>query len=441
MAHLSALFLGFYLALHACYLPEFMLVYFGFSFPIVAGSGFLVLGIWLITGRLGRFFRTNISAPFVVMVFLWLLAAAVCSWKGYAVDLGIHVIRFYTAPIIFCGILLSLGLVRNAITLYALGFVVQLFFTWRYGVPGSTGRFNIPGTSMANPNDLAFNLLFGLAFSMIFLVKSNLLMRLFWFCFAMASLFFVLRTGSRANLITLLAMVIAAWIISSGRVRTLLIAGTLLTAMLFAVLVPRTNWSRLTTVFSASSEDIENNEAHLEGAISSTEARRNLQLRAIKISLLNPILGVGPRMFTYALDGYMRTMENYAKGSWQHPHNTYLDISSETGLPSLALYIGVIVWCLRTNYRNVRWAQFWPDVPGQALGISSALFLASVVYSVGTLFCSIPYLFQLPFLLGLTAANTLAMRDLGIQRYPVLRPLATNNPHFPAPRAVYGPVR
>jgi hypothetical protein len=39
--------------------------------------------------------------------------------------------------------------------------------------------------------------------------------------------------------------------------------------------------------------------------------------------------------------------------------------------------------------------------------------IASVVFSIGTLFCSIPYVGQLTFLLGLTAANWLALRDAG----------------------------
>ena len=431
MAWFAALLLGVYLALHACYMPEFMLVYFSFSFPIVAGTGILVAVLWLFIGRFTRFFETRIAGVFVLLLMWWLLAAAIHSFKGYFFDLVQYGIRFHATPLIICGLLLSLGLLRVTITTYALGFVVSLFLTWRYGIADSTGRFHVPKTSMANPNDLALNLLLGVTLMTVFLVDANLIKRVFWLCCTLASLYFMLRTGSRANLITLLVVIGAGWVISSGRVRVTIMAGAFLVLIVFAALVPHSNWSRLTTFFSASNEELGGQE-HLEGAIGSTEARKNLQIRAIKITLLNPVFGIGPNMFTYALDDYMRTQESFAKGTWLHPHNTYLDISAETGLVGVGLYIAVMIWCLRTNYRNVRWAQLWSTGPSQALGISSALFLATVTFSFGTLFCSIPYTGQLPFLVGLTAANSLAMRNAGLQRYPVSPPRAPLS---------YGPTR
>lgn len=423
IAWFGALLLGLYLALHACYMPEFMSVYFGFSFPIVAGTGILVAALWVFTGRFARFFETGIAGVFVLLLVWWLVAAAIHSFKGYFFDTVQYGIRFHATPLIICGLLLSLGLLRAAITTYALGFVVSLLFTWRYGIADSTGRFHVPETSMSNPNDLALNLLLGATFMTIFLVDANLIKRVIWLCCILASLYFMFRTGSRANLLTLLVITGAGWVISSGRVRVAIVAGALLILILFAALVPHSNWSRLTTFFSASNEDLAGGE-HLEGAIGSTEARKNLQIRAIKITLLNPVFGIGPQMFTYALDDYMRTQEAFTKGTWLHPHNTYLDISAETGLVGVGLYIAVMIWCLRVNYRNVRWAQVWSTGPSQALGISSALFLATIAFGFGTLFCSIPYTGQFPFLVGLTAANSLAMRNAGLQRYPVSPPRA-----------------
>ena len=439
MTRFATLLLGFYLALHASYISEMMIIYLGVSLPIVVVTGLMVVACCLVIGRVGRFFQSSISIPFFLMLVWWLLAAVIFSYKGYLIEMGEYAIRFHTAPIIFCGILLSTNLVRGAITGYAWGFVANLVFTWRYATPDADGRLHIAGTSMSNPNDLALNLLFGVALMTIFLVDSNLIKRVFWLVCTLASLLFMLRTGSRANLLTLLAMTMVACIISSGRVRAMVVAGSLLMLLVLAAVVPRSTWTRLTTFTSATSEDMAG-EGNLAGAIGSTEARKNLQVRAIKITLASPIFGVGPKMFPYALDGYMRVQENQAKGTWQVPHNTYLDISSETGLPGVALYLGVIIWCLRSNYRNVRWAQLWAEASGQSLGNSTALLLATVAYSFGTLFCSIPYLFQLPFLVGLTAANSIAMREAGLQRYPAPRTAApVNLPLVPLP--AFGPAR
>ncbi len=431
MARMGAILLGIYLALHACYMPEFMAVYFGFSIPIVAGTGVAVLAVWLFSGRFSRFFENRIAAAFVLLFVWWLLSALIYSFRGYVMDMIQYGIRFHSAPVIFGGILLNFGLLRIAMNTYALGFVAGLILTWRFGISDATGRFSVPDISLANPNDLALNLLLGATFMTVFLVNANLIKRVFWLCCTLGSLYLMLRTGSRANLITLLVIVAVGWFISSGRARIAILAGGLLMLILFAVMVPRSSWLRLTTFMSASSEELSGGE-HLEGAIASTEARRGLQVRAMKITLLNPIFGIGPNMFIYALDDYMRTQESAAKGTWLHPHNTYLDVSSETGLVGVAFYIGVIFWCLYTNYRNVRWAQLWSATAGDALGISSALLLATTAFSFGTLFCSIPYTGQLPFLVALTAANTLAMRDAGLQRYAAPAPLAPLN---------YGPAR
>ena len=99
-------------------------------------------------------------------------------------------------------------------------------------------------------------------------------------------------------------------------------------------------------------------------------------------------------------------------GSWQHAHNTYLEISAETGVVGFVLYASCILWCLRTNYRAVKASSRRLDLK-PALAQSCSLLFASIVFAFGTLFCSITYVGQMPFLLGITAANWLALRDQG----------------------------
>jgi hypothetical protein len=74
------------------------------------------------------------------------------------------------------------------------------------------------------------------------------------------------------------------------------------------------------------------------------------------------------------------------------------------------------------NYRAVGAVRRRPDLK-PALAQSCCLLFASVVFSFGTLFCSIPYVGQLPFLLGLSTANWLALRDQGAFATGPLRPV------------------
>jgi len=46
--------------------------------------------------------------------------------------------------------------------------------------------------------------------------------------------------------------------------------------------------------------------------------------------------------------------------------------------------------------------------------LSFVILLASMVYAIGILFCSVAYEFYLPLLVGLTAANLLALQRQGV---------------------------
>ena len=98
--------------------------------------------------------------------------------------------------------------------------------------------------------------------------------------------------------------------------------------------------------------------------------------------------------------------------AWQVAHNGYLQVAADTGLPGAILFISLIWMCLKTNYRSFRQSE------GEAALISFVIFLASLVYTIGILFCSVAYDYYLPLLVGLTAANFLALQGQGI------RPLA-----------------
>jgi O-antigen ligase len=120
------------------------------------------------------------------------------------------------------------------------------------------------------------------------------------------------------------------------------------------------------------------------------------------LTIQNPLLGVGPTMFPNALDELVRASEN-RKSSWQVSHNSYLQVSSESGIPGLVFYAWTVVLCVMLNYRAYR--------EGMRAGAtdmslqSFCLLLATLVYAFGILFSSIAYDYHLAILVGFTAAN------------------------------------
>lgn len=436
MSGLAAWLVGVYLAAHACFAPEFIPRIIGSSIPIVALLAMLLPLVWLINSpNRMRFLQTGIGWIYIFLLVWWILSALIMSFKGYVPEIVQYGIRFHSAPIFFCGLLLTARRVRTAIFGYCIGFMIALLFCWKYGQIDQAGRFCILNTSLGNPNDLALNLLLGVGFMSILLINANILQRLIYVGATLVGLYFVLKTGSRANFLTLGVVFAVAWFVATARTRIVLLIGGAFALCLMLVVIPKSTWTRLTTISSASSEEIANDQ-YLANAIGSTEARKNLQLRAVRLTLQNPIFGVGPRMFVYALNDLMRTQDGFSKGTWQHPHNTYLDISAETGLVGLGLYVSCILWCLRVNYRAVKVTKQRRELQ-PVMAQSCCLLFASVVYAFGTLFCSIPYVGQLPFLLGVTAANWLALRDMGAFA-PLRRPVAAAQRVAPGQRIPMG---
>lgn len=415
VAVFGAYVIALYLSLHAFYASEFLYRLGKTTVPIIFLLAVTLPLLWLaVSPQPVRFFRAGIALPYMLLLAWWMLSAVFMSYKGYILELAKYGVRYHIVPIMFCGMLFNLRLIRIAVIGYASGFLVALLLCWRFGEFEKYGRFAIPDSSLGNPNDLALNIVLGMAFLSVLLINGTIFNRLLVAVAMLASVYYALKTGSRANFITAAVCLAVAWKVASGKTRAAMMASAVAAGLLMTVAIPKDVWTRLVTYTTVSQSDSGDNKL-LEGAVGSTQARANLQLRALQMTLHSPIVGVGPRMFMYAVDQYMREEEGRRRGLWQVAHNTYLDISAETGLVGLGLYVACIVWCVRTNFRCIRAVQARTDLRA-ALAQSCSLLFASVVWAFGTLFCSLPYIPQFAFLVGLTAANWLALQDAGAFR-------------------------
>jgi O-antigen ligase len=443
-AMIGSFILGVYLALHACAAPEFMMAYFGISVKFIAPLAVLVLILGLSAGGTGRFFSAPVALPYTVLFVLWMLSTMLLSLKNEWTNMFQYGIRYHLLPVLMCSIMSTSAALRRTLTIYTLGFVVTILFCFLYGSIDEAGRFQISMTSFQNPNDLAFNLLFGVSHLTFFVRRKGLLARLLAGVATLAAIYFVLKTGSRANLVVLFALLGTLFFISNNATRAALVSLSVVGAIAAMFILPRETLLRLTSFTSASQEDL-NRDEHLRGAIGSTEARKELQRRAILITLQNPILGVGPGMYMYALSDFMVKQESMNKGSWQRAHNTYLELSAETGIPAFLIYTGCLIWCVSANLKSLKMLKLTrQDEDSQA--VSLALLMTSITFMVGTAFCSIPYQGGFPALLGFTAANFLIVREnyfklQGSQRGAMAGPAfmpAVNSSRGLAPSASFG---
>jgi O-antigen ligase len=139
----------------------------------------------------------------------------------------------------------------------------------------------------------------------------------------------------------------------------------------------------------------------------SESGRVQIWRRGIGYMLQHPIFGVGPNNFG-AAEGTLSPMaERQRLGigvRWNAPHNTYLQIGAELGIPGLVLFAGMIA-SVFAALRRSRHADDADGVPPQELpDLTQAITAALIGFLVGAFFLSLAYLEILYTLLALATA-------------------------------------
>jgi hypothetical protein len=370
--------------------------------------------------------RSRLAVPWIALFFWWVLAAAFGMYPTYSLKfLWGYGTRIHALPFLFAGIAKTPRSVRVIMTFFAVGYMLVLLYCYKFGTIESQ-RFFVPDTSLGNSNDLALHLLFGACF-MLILMRGTLLSYLL-FIPAMAVLaYYVLKTASRGAMITLLVVLTILIFLIPRKYWLTFFVATAFSLLAIIPLLPAGTMKRLFT-FTNVTTDVQNEQQNVEQhAVYSTRARTQLQKRAITLTLQNPLLGVGTTMFPNAVDELVQSTER-RKSSWQVSHNTYLEVSSESGIPGLIFYLWTLGLCLKLNftiYRSALKASL-RDISRQSFCILSA----TIVYAVGVLFSSIAYDYHLAVLVGFTAANHRAWQALGFGA--VNEPTLRHSPPAPA---------
>ena len=114
----------------------------------------------------------------------------------------------------------------------------------------------------------------------------------------------------------------------------------------------------------------------------SETGRLQIWHRGIGYMLDNPILGVGPGNFATAEGTLSPLAERQMWGigvRWNAPHNSFVQIAAELGVPGLALYLAVIVSAFRALRRAT--TPLTPALTASLLGFVVGSFFLSLSYS------------------------------------------------------------
>jgi O-antigen ligase len=402
------------------------------------------LGAAFLSGGISSLLTTRAGIAFTGF-FCWVVIALPFSvWKGGSME----TVKLTLRALLLMGSIMALVRTTHNCRrlMYTMGFAlaVAAIISRAVGEMSVTGRLALTAGTFADPNFYCLALLIGLPFLLLrATIKEGLVPKLIAIAAIGPLLLAAVATGSRSGMLALLAMFIVYFFRSSGQMRVYLIVGSTAAALLVSAVASDYILARFTTVFSSTYDEslsAKENKALSGAAVSSAEGRKHLLLRSIELTIKNPIVGVGPGMFAVAeaADAKEQQMEE----AWHETHNSYTQVSSETGIPGLLFYLsGLFI----TFNALRRLSNTNSSMPGWNAIRQSALYLqlSLITLAVGATFLSIAYAGLIFFIAGLTTALQLsAQRELAAYRPPAQADAAApGRSHVPAAQMHSGPRR
>ena len=219
-------------------------------------------------------------------------------------------------------------------------FVICLCILFYSGLSLTSGAFShgrFAYGTMYDPNDLAYLLvsLFPLCF--YFVVNNEGFTKKIIAAVTIAvSIIVVLYTGSRGGFLGLITVFLLIFLTKTVPIKLLdkivLLTSIAITLIFFS---DKINTERFLTLI----------EIKDDYNVSDEFGRFQIWKRGVNLALSNPLTGVGVNCFPMAI-GYAREdAEEIPK--WQAAHNAYVQVLAETGLVGFAVFISIIIGCLR----------------------------------------------------------------------------------------------
>ena len=397
---------------------------------VVSAAAFVLM---ILTGGLGR---SLLAKPGITLTLftIWLMLVTPFSvWKGGSTYLLTdYWSKSYVLYLILAGLLVSAEHCRKV--LYAIGAAGLIVVATGLLARTSGQRLDLGIGTFSNPNDLAFYLAFSLPGCVLLVLNSRpfSLLRAAAVATCGSICVLVFLTGSRMGLLMVLAAFLFLLVTSSLANKIgLLAVGTVLALIAIATTGSEIR-QRYQTMFGdpVSEFDPTGEVAKAQG---STYARKNLLKASLVLTFKNPLLGVGPGMFNVAASEDEYTAK-VLSAAWRETHNTFTQVSSETGIPGFLIYMAIIQSVAAAVFRVWRQTRMRKGFELHS-HLAYSLMLMLLIFLVGAMFGSSAYNYFLPTLAGLSAALARAYDTRAMTL-----PSAPGAP-FPATRSAYGPGR
>jgi O-antigen ligase len=378
-----------------------------------------ILGLLVVfgTGQFAKIVSSRIGMCFVAFTAWFIACVPFGAWPGGSAHVFLE--QWYKAFLIYfmaAGLLTTLPQADRLFRVIAYAAGVLGVLTFLKNDRSADGRLILDNTRYANSNDLAWTLLVGLTFVGFMFLRGGRAQKAIALLMVPPILLTISRTGSRAGAMgaVLLFFLIVFQSKPSTRIRILAVSPVIFLTIL--MLMPAGMRMRYTTFFGETNTyDVSAAGKLRLGTIESTEARKQLLYDSLNITAHHPFLGVGPGNFDVA-QADLAAARGDARGIWHLTHNTYTQLSSEMGIPGLAIYVAMLYYVFKTLNAIVRAkarSTAWNDLRALAISLRTAF----IVFIPIAFFDALAYNADVPILAGIaTALGFMAQKQRAIDR-------------------------
>ena len=339
----------------------------------------LLIGVFM-TGRMKAILRMPLGKIMIAFTAWITICVPFSIWRGGSFSTFLIVLQALALIIFMAAFIQTIPdcfrvMYTIALAAASIGFLSLVVHSDKINNPRLV--LGAKGNTLADSNTLCLYILIGLPFLWLTASVKTGFKKVMMLALMVPMLAGAARTGSRMGLLILVAGLFFYFIFASAKQRMIIVAGGVVFLVLALSLLPQRIRERITTYFEAHS-------AQAEEAAESAEIRKRLLIRGIQLTAEHPFFGVGPGQFIEA-----EAQEAQAEGSrpmWHYTHNSYAELSSETGIPGVVLFIMALFGAYR-GLSPIR--KRYPDSRVR----QAALFtqVAVVMTSVGAFFLSVSY--------------------------------------------------
>lgn len=352
----------------------FELFLVGFRIPaVICFFGIIVL---VAAGGLAQLLSQSGIALSALVVWL-LLSATQSSWRSGSLEYTLTYIAFWVVLM-----LMVAHAPRSAKDLIRLASVTGLACLFSIFINGRevSDRFGADGT-FGNSDDVALMAGYAIPFVALWALQfKNSILRYAILILGCGYLLVAVgRTATRAAIPALFLMLVVYFIRGQAMQRMWILVATFVSIIGLLVFLPKSTLERFSTIVDSFDKNTVQQMAGSSEAMASSAERRDLLRDAFNMTLENPIFGVGSGQFAEYRFQHFR-LSNGARKHYIASHNTFLQISSESGILALLFYCIFLGTIYRTAARVRKLTVFSQHPDAKLFGQVSTCIEAALAY-------------------------------------------------------------